>query len=119
MVKRNDPEDTHKSKSDVSPSENEKKEPEMHSETNHHKEKDQIMHTALRITRTVDSNKLTLEFPELELLMGREVEILILVNGMIDDGSEPPKGIQNSPHVAGSYVLDEEAMQQFMANRFK
>ncbi|MFP4012692.1 MAG: hypothetical protein ACLFVQ_01285 [Chitinispirillaceae bacterium] len=91
----------------------------MHSETNHHKEKDQIMHTALRITRTVDSNKLTLEFPELELLMGREVEILILVNGMIDDGSEPPKGIQNSPHVAGSYVLDEEAMQQFMANRFK
>ncbi|MFP4163205.1 MAG: hypothetical protein ACLFQB_04225 [Chitinispirillaceae bacterium] len=81
--------------------------------------KDQSMQTALRVTKKVDSNKLTLDMPELEMLIGREVEIVILVDGMIDDGSEPPKGVQNSTHVAGSYVLDEEAVQRFMSNRFK
>jgi len=44
---------------------------------------------------------------------------MVLVDGIIDDGSEPPKGIQNSPHVAGSYVLDQEALQQLLDNRFR
>ncbi len=81
--------------------------------------KDPGMQTALRLKKTVCSKSVTLELPEFEQLLGKEIEIIVLVDGTIDDGSEPPKGIQNSPHVAGSYILDEEALQQLLDNRFK
>ena len=76
------------------------------------------MHTAIVIKQKVNSDKIVLSFPEIRKLIGREVEIIVLVEGEIEDSSVPPRALQNSGHVAGSVVLDEEAMQQILANRF-
>lgn len=51
-------------------------------------------------------------------MIGREVEIMILVDGELEH-TAPPKGIRNSTHIAGSFVLDEEAMQEILKNRFR
>jgi len=77
------------------------------------------METAIRLKKRVDSDTLTIQFPELRKLIGREVEIIILIEGEIEDSSIPPKALQNSSHVAGSSKLDEEAIQKLLENRFK
>jgi pentose-5-phosphate-3-epimerase len=77
------------------------------------------MQTAIRLKQKVTSEKLVLSFSELKKLIGREIEIIILVDGEIEDSSVPPKALQNSSHVAGSVILDKEAMQQLMDSRFK
>lgn len=76
------------------------------------------MHTAIVLKQKVNSEKIVLSFPEIRKLIGREVEIIVLVEGEIEDSSVPPRALQNSGHVAGSVVLDEEAMKQILANRF-
>ena len=77
------------------------------------------MHTAIRLKQKVTSDKLVISIPEIAKLNGREVEIIILVDGELENTSIPPKAIQNSSHVAGSIVLDEEAMQELMKTRFR
>ena len=78
------------------------------------------MQTAIRLKKKIHSKKdLTLNFPELEQLVDQEVEIIILVNGKLRDDSVPPDALQNSNHVAGSFILDQEAMQQILDNRLK
>jgi hypothetical protein len=76
------------------------------------------MQTALRIKQRVRSEKLVITHNEIKDLIGKDVEIIILVN---DENSEssPPRALQNSPHVAGSFILDEEAMRQLLESRFK
>jgi pentose-5-phosphate-3-epimerase len=77
------------------------------------------MHTAIRLKQKITSDKLVISIPEIAKLNGREVEIIILVDGELENSSIPPKAIQNSSHVAGSIVLDEEAMQELMKTRFR
>jgi hypothetical protein len=77
------------------------------------------MHTAIRLKQKVTSEKLIISTPELAKLVGREIEIILLIDGEIENSSIPPKGIQNSSHVAGSVVLDQEAMQELLNNRFR
>lgn len=76
------------------------------------------MQTALRIKQRIRSEKLVISHHELKELIGKNVEIIILVN---DDSEEtyPPRALQNSAHVAGSFILDEEAMKQLLESRFK
>ncbi len=76
------------------------------------------MHTAIKLKQKVTSDKITISIPEIAKLNGREIEIIILVEGEIEDATNPPKAIQNS-HVAGSLILDEEAMQEILNNRFR
>lgn len=76
------------------------------------------MQTAIRLKQKVTSDKIVLSAPEISRMIGREVEILILVDGELDN-SAPPKGLKNSGHVAGSLILDEEAMQELLKNRFR
>ena len=77
------------------------------------------MHTAIRLKHNVESDKIVLSFPEIRKLKGREIEILILVEGELEDSSVPPRALQNSAHVAGSVILDQEAMERLMESRFK
>lgn len=77
------------------------------------------MHTAIKLKHKVTSDKITISLPEIKKLIGREIEILILVEGEIEDSSSPPRALQNSPHVAGSLILDEEAVQKIMENRLR
>ena len=77
------------------------------------------IHTAFRVKTVVNSSKLEIEVPGLELILGREVEVIIIANGIVDDGSKPSEGRQNSPHVAGSIVLDDEALSYILAERQK
>jgi hypothetical protein len=77
------------------------------------------MQTAIRLKQKVTSDKLVISIPEIAKLNGREVEIIILIDGEFENTSIPPKAIQNSSHVAGSIVLDEEAMQELMRSRFR
>lgn len=77
------------------------------------------MHTAIRLKQKVTSDKIVISIPEIAKLNGREVEIIILVDGELENTSTPPKAIQNSSHVAGSIVLDQEAMQELMKTRFR
>lgn len=77
------------------------------------------MQTAIRLKQKITSDKLILSTPEISKLNGKEVEIILLVEGEIEDTSAPPKAIQNSSHVAGSIVLDEEAMQELLNSRFR
>lgn len=76
------------------------------------------MQTALRIKQRVRSEKLVISHNEIKDLIGKDVEIIILVN---DENGEtlPPRALQNSAHVAGSFILDEEAMRQLLESRFK
>jgi hypothetical protein len=76
------------------------------------------MQTAIRLKQKVTSEKIVISIPEIAKLNGREIEIIILVDGELENTSIPPKAIQNSGHVAGSIVLDEEAMQELMRSRF-
>ncbi len=78
------------------------------------------MQTAFRMKKRIDSSScIKLDFPELELIKNREVEIIILVDGKVEDGSTPSKAMQNSKHTAGSFILDKDAMQQILDNRLK
>ena len=77
------------------------------------------MHSAIVIKQIVNSEKIVLSFPEIKKMIGREVEIIVLVEGELEDSTVPPKALQNSGHVAGSVILDEEAMQQILDNRFR
>ncbi|MDR2727499.1 MAG: hypothetical protein LBB56_00050 [Chitinispirillales bacterium] len=81
--------------------------------------KESNMHTAFRVKATVNSSKLEIDIPELELISGREVEVIILAKGIVDDGSKPSEGRQNSSHVAGSIILDDEALRQILGNNHK
>ena len=83
------------------------------------KDRSDLMHTAIRLKTTVTSENLVIHFPELRKLVGREIEIIVLVEGEIEDSTVPPKALQNSPHIAGSIVLDEEAVERLFNNRFK
>lgn len=76
------------------------------------------MQTAIRLKHKVTSDKIVLTAPEIAKMIGREVEIMILVDGELEH-TAPPKGIRNSTHIAGSFVLDEEAMQEILKNRFR
>jgi hypothetical protein len=76
------------------------------------------MQTAVRLKLKVTSDKIILSAPEISRMIGREVEVIILVDGELDQTS-PPKGLKNSGHVAGSLILDEEAMQELLKNRFR
>jgi len=75
------------------------------------------MHTAFRVKTTVRSQKLEIEIPELELILGREVEIIILTKGTVEDGSKPSEGRKNSSHTAGSIILDDEALRYILADK--
>lgn len=77
------------------------------------------MQTAIRLKQKVTSETLTISIPEIEKLIGREVEIILLVDGHVDESAAPTKAFQNSRHIAGSFVLDEEAMQQMLSSRFR
>lgn len=77
------------------------------------------METAIRLKQKINSEKLVISSPEIKKLIGQEVEILILVKGSVDGEGTPPKALQNSPHVAGSVILDQEAMLQMLENRFR
>ncbi|MDG5814842.1 hypothetical protein QA601_07130 [Chitinispirillales bacterium ANBcel5] len=77
------------------------------------------MQTAIRIKKKIESKTLRLDFPEIDKLMDREVEIIILVDGKLRDDSTPHQAVQNSTHVAGSTVLDQEAIEQILQNRLK
>lgn len=77
------------------------------------------METAIRLKQKINSEKLVISTPEIRKLIGQEVEILILVKGSVDGEGTPPKALQNSPHVAGSVILDQEAMLQMLENRFR
>lgn len=76
------------------------------------------MQTAIRLKQKVTSDKIVLTAPEISKMIGREVEIIILVDGELDHHTQS-KGIKNSSHIAGSFVLDEEAMQEILKNRFR
>ncbi|MDR0306061.1 MAG: hypothetical protein LBI42_04395 [Chitinispirillales bacterium] len=86
---------------------------------NSFKEKEICMHTTFRMKTIVNSPKLEIEMPGLELLAGREVEIIIIADGVIEDGSKPPQGMLNSHHTAGSIILDDEALRHILADRLK
>ena len=76
------------------------------------------MQTAIRLKQHVRSENLVITHHELKDLIGKDVEIIILSN---DDDEEPlpPRALQNSAHVAGSFILDEDAMRQLLDSRFK
>jgi hypothetical protein len=76
------------------------------------------MQTALRLKQRIRSEKLVITHHELKELIGKEVEIIILANDE-DEETNPPKALQNSNHLAGSFILDEEAMKQLLESRFK
>jgi len=77
------------------------------------------METAIRLKQKINSEKLVISSPEIKRLIGQEVEILILVKDSVDEDGTPPKALQNSPHIAGSLILDQEAMQQMLESRFR
>ncbi len=79
---------------------------------------EKCMQTAIRIKQRVRSDKLVISHPELKDLVGKDVDIIILVNEENEDAF-PPRALQNSAHVAGSLILDEEAMRQLLESRFK
>ena len=76
------------------------------------------MQSAIRLKQRVRSEKLVISHHDLKELIGKDVEIIILAN---DESEEtlPPRALQNSAHVAGSFILDEEAMRQLLESRFK
>ena len=76
------------------------------------------MQTAIRLKQRVRSEKLVISHHELKDLIGKDVDIIILAN---DDSEEtfPTRALQNSAHVAGSFILDEEAMRQLLESRFR
>lgn len=76
------------------------------------------MQTAIRLKQYIKSEKVMITHPELKELIGKEVEIIILANNDNDE-SISPQALQNSSHIAGSYILDEEAMKQLLESRFK
>jgi hypothetical protein len=76
------------------------------------------MQTAIRIKQRIKSEKLVITHSELKDLIGKDVEIIILTNDEKEDVF-PPRALQNSAHVAGSFILDEEAMRQLLESRFK
>ena len=76
------------------------------------------MQTAIRLKQRVRSEKITISHQELKEHIGKEVEIIILLEDENDD-TYSPQALQNSAHVAGSVVLDEEAMRQLLESRFK
>jgi hypothetical protein len=77
------------------------------------------MESVIRLKQKVNSDKIILTNPEFKKLIGKEVEILILIKGEIESDLVPPRALKNSQHLAGSAVLDQEAMQQMLENRFK
>ncbi len=77
------------------------------------------METAIRLKQKINSEKIVISNPEFKKLIGKEVEILILVKSETDEEGMPPKALQNSPHVAGSVILDQEAMRQMLESRFR
>ena len=78
------------------------------------------MHTAIRMkTRVESAESIVLRFPELRKLIGREVEIMVLIDGELEDSSKPSKAVRNSSHVAGSIILDEEAVKRLFSHRFE
>jgi len=81
--------------------------------------KEPAMHTAFRVKTTVHSSKLEIDVPGLELVSGGEVEVIIIANGIVEDGSKPSEGRQNSSHAAGSIILDDEALRYILADRQK
>ena len=76
------------------------------------------MQTAIRLKQRVRSEKLVISHSDLKELIGKDVDIIILVNDEKED-TFPPRALQNSTHVAGSFILDEEAMRQLLESRFK
>ena len=76
------------------------------------------MQTALRLKQRVRSEKMVINHKDLKELIGKEVDIIILTNDESEE-SFPPRALQNSSHVAGSFILDEEAMKQLLESRFK
>jgi hypothetical protein len=77
------------------------------------------MEKAIRLKQKINSEKIVISSPEIKRLIGQEVEILILVKDSVDEDGTPPKALQNSPHIAGSLILDQEAMQQMLESRFR
>ncbi|NLE00026.1 MAG: hypothetical protein GX640_09130 [Fibrobacter sp.] len=77
------------------------------------------MDTAIRFKQKINSDKLVISSSEFKKLIGKEVEIIILCQSDTEEDMLPPKALLNSPHVAGSVSLDQEAMLQMMQNRFK
>lgn len=77
------------------------------------------METAIRLKQKINQEKLIISSPEFKKLIGKEVEIIILVKADIEEETVPPKALQNSQHIAGSVILDQEAMKQMLENRFR
>ncbi len=76
------------------------------------------MQTAIRLKQRVRSENLVINHHDLKDLIGKDVEIIILANDDNEDAF-PPRALQNSAHVAGSFILDEDAMRQLLESRFK
>jgi hypothetical protein len=76
------------------------------------------MQSAIRIKQRIRSEKLVISHKDLKELIGKDVEIIILANNENEE-SFPPRALQNSAHVAGSFILDEEAMRQLLESRFR
>jgi len=77
------------------------------------------MHTTFRAKTTIHSSKLELDVPGLELITGREAEVIIITKGIVEDGSKPSEGRKNSSHAAGSIILDDEALRYILADNRK
>lgn len=77
------------------------------------------MFTAIRLRHRPETDTIVISIPELRKLKGREVEIIIMVEGELEDSSVPPKTVQVSSHTPGSLHLDEEAIREFLRSRFR
>jgi hypothetical protein len=77
------------------------------------------MYTAIRLRHRPENDTIIISIPELRKLKGRDLEIIIMVEGELEDTTVPPKAIQNSSHTPGSTHLDEEAIREFLKSRFR
>lgn len=75
--------------------------------------------TTFKIKKVIDSENFQINLPELSKFLGKEAEILIILEGNEEVVENPSPTVQNSKHVAGSVILDEEAILKIFENRFK
>ncbi|HEX2957434.1 MAG TPA: hypothetical protein VHO70_11410 [Chitinispirillaceae bacterium] len=77
------------------------------------------MYTAIRLKLRTENDTIVISFPELRKLRGRDLEVIIMVEGEIEDSSLPPRAVQNSKHIPGAALLDEEAVIEYLRTRFR
>lgn len=77
------------------------------------------MYTAIKLKYRIENDTIVISFPELRKLRGRDLEIIIMVEGEIEDSTMPPRAVQNSKHIPGAAMLDEEAVREYLKARFR